>query len=50
MNNPLVQPDPGLFIWTILTFMVLLALLSFNAGWFLRRGWLNRRRPGSAFS
>ena len=28
MNNPLVQPDPGLFIWTIITFLVLLALLS----------------------
>ena len=28
MNNPLVQPDPGLFIWTILTFLVLLALLA----------------------
>ena len=28
MNNPLVQPDPGLFIWTILTFLFLLALLS----------------------
>lgn len=27
MDNPLVQPDPGLFIWTILTFVVLLALL-----------------------
>ncbi len=27
MNNPLVQPDPGLFIWTILTFLVLLFLL-----------------------
>jgi F-type H+-transporting ATPase subunit b len=27
MNNPLVQVDPGLFIWTILTFLVLLALL-----------------------
>ena len=24
MNNPLVQPDPGLFIWTIATFLVLL--------------------------
>jgi F-type H+-transporting ATPase subunit b len=23
-DNPLVQPDPGLFIWTILTFLVLL--------------------------
>lgn len=27
MDNPLVQLDPGLFIWTILTFLVLLALL-----------------------
>jgi F-type H+-transporting ATPase subunit b len=27
MNNPLVQPDPGLFIWTIVVFLVLLALL-----------------------
>ena len=22
--NPLVQPDPGLYIWTIITFLVLL--------------------------
>ena len=28
MDNPLVQPDPGLFVWTILTFLVLLALLA----------------------
>ena len=28
MENPLVQPDPGLFIWTIITFLVLLALLA----------------------
>jgi len=28
MNNPLVQPDPGLFIWTIVVFLVLLALLA----------------------
>ncbi len=27
MDNPLVQPDPGLFIWTIITFLVLLGLL-----------------------
>ena len=27
MDNPLVQPDPGLFIWTIVTFLVLLFLL-----------------------
>jgi F-type H+-transporting ATPase subunit b len=24
MDNPLVQPDPGLFIWTIVTFLLLL--------------------------
>lgn len=28
MNNPLVQVDPGLFIWTIVTFLVLLTLLA----------------------
>ncbi len=28
MDNPLVQPDPGLFIWTILTFLALLFLLA----------------------
>jgi F-type H+-transporting ATPase subunit b len=28
MDNPLVQVDPGLFIWTIITFLVLLALLA----------------------
>lgn len=28
MDNPLVQLDPGLFIWTILTFLALLALLA----------------------
>jgi F-type H+-transporting ATPase subunit b len=27
-DNPLVQPDPGLFIWTIVTFLVLLVLLA----------------------
>ena len=26
--NPLVQPDPGLYIWTIATFLILLALLA----------------------
>ena len=26
--NPLVQPDPGLFIWTILTFLVLVTILA----------------------
>ena len=28
MDNPLVQPDPGLYIWTILTFLVLLTALA----------------------
>jgi len=28
MDNPLVKLDPGLFIWTILTFLMLLALLA----------------------
>jgi F-type H+-transporting ATPase subunit b len=27
MNNPLVQLDPGLYIWTILVFLILLGLL-----------------------
>jgi F-type H+-transporting ATPase subunit b len=27
-DNPLVQPDPGLFVWTILTFLVLVGLLA----------------------
>ena len=26
--NPLVQPDPGLYIWTIITFLILLGLLA----------------------
>ena len=28
MDNPLVRLDPGLFIWTIVTFLVLLTLLT----------------------
>ena len=28
MDNPLVQVDPGLFLWTIITFLVLLTLLA----------------------
>src|SRR3954471_4326171 len=27
-TNPLVQPDPGLYIWTIVTFLLLLGLLA----------------------
>src|SRR3990167_5736627 len=30
--NTLVQPDPGLYIWTILTFVVLVGLLA-RYGW-----------------
>ena len=37
MDNPLVQPDPGLSIWTILTFLILLgALAKFAWGPLLR--------------
>ena len=28
MNNPLVQVDPGLYIWTIVVFLILLGLLA----------------------
>jgi F-type H+-transporting ATPase subunit b len=28
MDNPLIQPDPGLYIWTIITFLLLLGLLA----------------------
>ena len=28
MDNPLVQPDPGLYIWTIATFLILAGLLA----------------------
>ncbi len=28
MDNPLVQPDPGLYIWTIATFLLLVTLLA----------------------
>ena len=28
MENPLVQVDPGLYIWTIVTFLILVALLA----------------------
>jgi F-type H+-transporting ATPase subunit b len=28
MDNPLVQPDPGLYIWTIATFLALAGLLA----------------------
>ena len=28
MDNPLVQVDPGLFVWTIITFLILLGVLT----------------------
>ena len=28
MDNPLLRPDPGLFIWTIITFLVLVTILA----------------------
>ena len=28
MDNPLVRPDPGLYIWTIVTFLILAGLLA----------------------
>jgi F-type H+-transporting ATPase subunit b len=28
MDNPLLRPDPGLFVWTLLTFLVLLTALA----------------------
>ena len=43
MTNPLVQPDPGLYIWTILTFLVLVALLS-KFAWRPLLGALERRQ------
>jgi F-type H+-transporting ATPase subunit b len=45
MNNPLVQPDPGLFIWTILTFLVLLFLLR-KFAWKPLLAALERRQEG----
>jgi len=41
--NPLTQPDPGLFIWTILTFLVLAALLA-KFAWRPMLAALDRRR------
>ncbi len=42
MNNPLVQPDPGLFIWTIVTFLILLWLLT-KFAWKPLLGMLQKR-------
>jgi F-type H+-transporting ATPase subunit b len=42
-DNPLIQPDPGLFVWTILTFLVLAALLA-KFAWRPMLQALDRRR------
>jgi F-type H+-transporting ATPase subunit b len=47
VDNPLVQPDPGLFIWTILTFLVLVALLA-KFAWRPLLEALERREKGIA--
>ena len=47
MNNPLVQPDPGLYIWTIATFLVLVAALA-KFAWRPLLAALERRRTRSA--
>ena len=49
MDNPLVQPDPGLFIWTILTFLVLVGLLA-KFAWGPLLEALERRRAAIAKS
>ena len=49
MDNPLVQPDPGLFIWTILTFLVLVGLLA-KFAWGPLLEALERRRAAIARS
>ena len=45
MTNPLVQPDPGLYIWTIVTFLVLVGLLARYA-WRPLLDALDRRQEG----
>ena len=41
--NPLVQPDPGLYIWTILTFLILLGAL-YSLAWRPLLGALEQRQ------
>ena len=49
MDNPLVQLDPGLFIWTIITFLILLGLLS-KFAWKPLLNVLEKRENGIARS
>ena len=45
MNNPLVQPDPGLYFWTIIVFLVL-AFLLFKFAWKPLLAMLEKRESG----
>ena len=49
MDNPLVQLDPGLFVWTIITFLILLGLLS-KFAWKPLLNVLEKRENGIAKS
>jgi len=49
MDNLLVQPDPGLYIWTILTFLLLAAALA-KFAWRPLLDALERRQAGIASS
>ena len=49
MDNPLVQLDPGLFVWTIITFLILLGLLS-KFAWKPLLNVLEKRENGIARS
>lgn len=45
MNNPLVQPDPGLYFWTIIVFL-LLAFLLYKFAWKPLLAMLEKRESG----
>lgn len=45
MNNPLVQPDPGLYFWTIIVFL-LLAFLLYKFAWKPLLAMLDKRESG----
>ena len=45
MNNPLVQPDPGLYFWTIIVFLIL-AFLLFKFAWKPLLAMLEKRESG----
>lgn len=45
MDNPLVQPDPGLYFWTIIVFLIL-AFLLFKFAWKPLLAMLEKRESG----